>query len=62
MPYTGRLRLKGVPFQVYERVGISLVEVYNYFEEGCRKKGNMGYDQCTVPNTLPVKLTFVAYL
>ena len=31
MAYTGRLRLKGVPFfrlQVYERVGILLVEVY----------------------------------
>ena len=31
MAYTGRLRTKGVPFfriLVYERVGISLVEVY----------------------------------
>ena len=30
MAYTGRLRLKGVSFSVqeYERVGISLVEVY----------------------------------
>ena len=30
MAYTGRLRLKGVSFSVqeYEKVGISLVEVY----------------------------------
>jgi len=36
MVYTGRLRPKGVPFfrlQVYERVGISLVEVYERVEK-----------------------------
>ena len=43
--------------------------VYSYFEKGCRKnvlatipKGNMGYDQNTVPNTLAVELTFVDFL
>ena len=35
MAYTGRLRPKGVPFfglQVYERVGISQVELYRRVE------------------------------
>ena len=38
--------------------------VYNYFEKGCRKnvhatipKGNMGYDQYTVPHTAAVEPT-----
>ena len=45
------------------------IHVYSYFEKGCRKnvhatipKGNMGYDQNTVPETLAVKPTFVAFL
>ena len=49
--------------------GISLVDVYSYFEKGCRKnvqatipKGNMGYDQYTVPDTVAVEPTFVAFL
>ena len=43
--------------------------VYSYFEKGCRKnvhatipKGNMGYDQYTVPDTVAVEPTFVAFL
>ena len=44
--------------------------VYSYFEKGCRKKnvhatipkGNMGYDQYTVPDTVAVKPTFAAFL
>ena len=46
-----------------------LVHVHSYFEKGCRKKcareiskGNMGYDQCTVPYTVAVEPTFVAFL
>ena len=46
-----------------------LVHVHSYFEKGCRKnvhatisKGNMGYDQCTVPDTVAVEPTFVAFL
>ena len=42
---------------------------YSYFERGCRKnvhatipEGNMGYDQYTVPDTVTVKPTFVAFL
>jgi len=42
---------------------------YSYFENGCRKnvhatipEGNMGYDQYTVPDTVAVKPTFVAFL
>ena len=39
---------------------------YSYFENGCRKKnvhvtiskGNMGYDQYNVPDTVAVELTF----
>ena len=65
--YTGRLRLKGGYLQLYEGVGISLVEVYSYFEKGCRKnvhatipKGSMGYDQYTVSDD--VEPTFVAFL
>ena len=44
--------------------------VYSYFEKGCQKKnehatiqkGNMGYYQYTVPDTVAVKPTFVAFL
>ena len=43
--------------------------IYSYFEKGCRKnvhptipKGNMGYDQYTVPDTVAVEPTFVAFL
>ena len=43
--------------------------VYSYFEKGCEKnvhatipKGNMGYDEYTVPDTVAVELTFVAFL
>ena len=43
--------------------------VYSYFEKGCGKnvhatipKDNMGYYQYTVPDTVAVKLTFVAFL
>ena len=42
---------------------------YSYFKKGCRKnvhstipKGNMGYDQYTVPDTEAVEPTFVAFL
>ena len=42
--------------------------VYSFFEKGCRKnvhatipKGNMGYDQYTVPDTVAVELTFDAF-
>ena len=39
------------------------------FERGCRKKkvhatipkGNMGYDQYTTPDTVPVEPTFAAF-
>ena len=43
--------------------------IYSYFEKGCRKKvhttnpkGNMGYDQYTVPDTVSVEPAFVAFL
>ena len=43
--------------------------VYSYFEKGCRKKvhatipkGNMGYDQDTVSDTVAVEPTFTAFL
>ena len=42
MAYTGRLRLKGVPFfslQVYEREGVLLVEVYE-------RVGKFGISAC----------------
>ena len=45
------------------------LEAYSYFEKGCRKnvhatipKGNMGYDQYTVPDTAAVEPTFFAFL
>ena len=41
----------------------------SYFEKGCRKnvhaaipQGDMGYDQYTVPDTVAVEPTFVAFL
>ena len=43
--------------------------IYSYFEKGCRKnvhatipKGNMGYDQYTVPDTVAVEPTFIVFL
>ena len=43
--------------------------VYSYFEKDCRKKvhatipkGNMGYDQYTVSDTVAVEPTFAASL
>ena len=43
--------------------------IYSYFEKGCRKnvhatipKGNMGYEQYAVPDTVAVESTFVAFL
>ena len=40
--------------------------IYSYFEKGCRKKcaceipkGNMGYGQYTVPDTVVVEPTFL---
>ena len=43
--------------------------INSHFEEGCRKnvhatipKGNMGYDQFTVPETVALKPTFVTFL
>ena len=43
--------------------------MYSYFEKGCRKnvyatipRGNMGYVQYTVPDTVAVEPTFVAFL
>ena len=49
---------------------VRLVEaIYSYFEKGCRKnvhatipRGNMGYVQYTVPDTVVVEPTFVAFL
>ena len=48
---------------------VTLPPKYSYFEKGCRKrnvhatipKGNMGYDQYTVPDTVAVEPTFVAF-
>ena len=47
-----------------------LLVIYSYFEKGCRKqkvhatipKGNMGYDQFTVPDTVAFETTFVSFL
>ena len=46
-----------------------LTGTYSYFEKGCRKnvhatipRGNMGYVQYTVPDTVVVEPTFVAFL
>ena len=43
--------------------------MYSYLEKGCRKnvhatipKGNMGYYQYTVPDTVAVEPTFIAFL
>ena len=51
------------------RTNLVPCSVYSYFEKGCRKtvhatipKGNMGYDQYTVPDTVAVEHTFVAFL
>ena len=54
------------------RARSSGIIIYGYFEKGCRKnvhatipKGNMGYDQYTVPDipdTVAVENTFVAFL
>ena len=48
---------------------IFVIVVYSYFEKGCRKnvhatipKGNMRYDQFTVPDTVAVAPTFVTFL
>ena len=50
---------------------LSLLQLreYSYFEKGCRKncvrdnpKGNMAYAQYTVPDTVAVESTFVAFL
>ena len=45
---------------------VGVAKTYNYFEKGCRKnvhptipKGNMGYDQYTVPHTAAVEPTFL---
>ena len=45
------------------------IVVYSYFEKGCRKnvhatipKGNTGYDQFTVPDTVAFAPTFVTFL
>ena len=45
------------------------VGIYSYFEKGCRKnvhatipKGNMGYEQYAVLDTVAVEPTFVAFL
>ena len=45
-----------------------LVHVYSYFEQGCRQNvhatipKDMGYVQYTVPDTVAVEPTFVAFL
>ena len=43
--------------------------IYSYFQKGCRKKyardilkGNMGYDQYAVPDTVAVQTSIVAFL
>ena len=48
---------------------LTLTGTYSYFEKGCRKnvhatipRGNMGYVQYTVPDTVVVEPTFVAFL
>ena len=49
---------------------LNLLPIYSYFEKGCRKKCargptpkvNMGYVQYTVPDTVAVEPTFVAFL
>ena len=48
---------------------LNLLPLYSYFEKGCREnvhaktpKGNMGYVQYTVPDTVAVEPTFVAFL
>ena len=48
----------------------SAILINSYFEEGCQKKivhatipkGNMGYDQYTVPDNVAVEPTVVAFL
>lgn len=48
---------------------LHLLSVYSYFKRGCQKKcacdnpkGNMGYYQHTVPETIAVEPTLVAFL
>ena len=43
--------------------------ICSYFQKGCRKKyardilkGNMGYDQYAVPDTVAVEISIVAFL
>ena len=54
--------------QVYDHF-LTNEHIYSYFEKGCRKKvpvtipkGNMGYDQYTVSDTVAVEPTFAASL
>ena len=56
-------------FVIWKLVGKGSIHIYSYFEKGCRKfvhatvpKGNMGYVQYTVPDTVAVEPTFVAFL
>ena len=57
-------------FVIWKLVGKgSIYHIYSYFEKGCQKivhvtvrKGNMGYVQYTVPDTVAVEPTFVARL
>ena len=56
-------------FVIWKLVGKGSIYIYSYFEKSCRKivhatvgKGNMGYVQYTVPDTVAVEPIFVAFL
>ena len=62
-------RPRALDWNTHNAPRLGMFFVYSYFEKGCRKKlhatipkGNMGYDQYTVPNTVAIEPTFVAFL
>ena len=70
--YPQKINNRFVPYkEEFDNHGwkLHLLSVYSYFKRGCRKKcacdnpkGNMGYYQHTVPETIAVEPTFVAFL
>ena len=62
-------RPRALDLKTHNAPRFDLFFVYSYFEKGCGKKlhatipkGNMGYDLYTVPNTVAIERTLVAFL
>ena len=70
--YPQKINNRFVPYkEEFDNHGwkLHLLSVYSYFKRGCQKKcacdnpkGNMGYYQHTVPETIAVEPTLVAFL